>query len=207
MTEKKPFREGSMQKRVSILKAARDLFLMDGYLRSSVDSVAARAGVSKRTVYDYYGDKRGLLLAVLQDTGQSLMVSIRGAIEQNLTDADDLELALMGFATQIANDAFLSSDYAVLRRLFMAEADRLPELHDLWVANAPEDALAERFAELAEAGLLQAPNSRLAAEHFVALTFLLALNNTVPGSDMAAGRVEQAIIDGVPVFLRAYGPR
>ena len=58
----KALREGSTQKRSAILTAARDLFLADGFDRSSVDAVAARAGVSKRTVYDYFGDKEALLL-------------------------------------------------------------------------------------------------------------------------------------------------
>jgi len=177
---------------------------MEGYDRATVDAIAVCAGVSKRTVYDYFGDKRALLMAVLDETGQSLMASIRAAIAQHLIDIDDLESALIAFARRIATDTFPSSDYAVLRRLFSTEATHLPELRDHWLANAPEDALAERFAALTEAGHLNAPNPRLAADHFVALTFLLALNNTVLGSETAAARVEQAITDGVPAFLRAY---
>ena len=95
----------------------------------------------------------------------------------------------------------------MLRRLFTAEVTRLPELSSYWLANAPEDAIAERFAALSAAGQLDAPNPRLAAEHFIALTFLLALNNTVPGSERATAHVEQAINDGVPAFLRAYTPQ
>ncbi|WP_081745997.1 TetR/AcrR family transcriptional regulator [Paenibacillus sp. FSL H7-689] len=55
-TENKKIRKGSSDKRAKIIAAARDLFLSDGFDRSSADAVATKAGVSKRTVYDYYGD-------------------------------------------------------------------------------------------------------------------------------------------------------
>lgn len=48
----------------AILQAARELFVSDAVERTTLDAVALRAKVSKRTVYDYYGDKRNLVLAV-----------------------------------------------------------------------------------------------------------------------------------------------
>lgn len=202
-------RAGSSQKRASIIAAARDLFLRTGYERCSLDGVAAQAKVSKRTVYDYYGDKHHLLLAVLDDAGQSLLAAVRSAIEQELRDVADvaeLEAALVGFARRVATDTFSSSDYAVVQRLIAAEGARLPGSVRGWLTSAPEDALAERFAALTRDGLLDAPNPRLAADHFVALTFLLALDNVIPGAAVDEARVEQAIRDGVPAFLRAYAP-
>ena len=44
------------------------LFARDGYERTSVDAIAAEAGVSKRTVYSHYGDKENLFLLVLRET-------------------------------------------------------------------------------------------------------------------------------------------
>ena len=41
------------------------LFLRDGYARTSVDAIAAEAGVSKRTIYNHYGDKESLFLSVV----------------------------------------------------------------------------------------------------------------------------------------------
>ena len=48
--------------------AALVLFARDGYERTSVDAIAAEAGVSKRTVYSHYGDKENLFLLVLRET-------------------------------------------------------------------------------------------------------------------------------------------
>lgn len=53
-----------MQRR--IVDAAYESFWRLGYRRASVDSIAERAGVTKRTVYAYFRSKDDLLAAVLQ---------------------------------------------------------------------------------------------------------------------------------------------
>lgn len=200
----KALREGSAQKRSAILVAARELFLADGFDRSSVDAVSARAGVSKRTVYDYFGDKEALLLAVVESTGESLIVALRRATEDTLTDVADLQGALVSFSMRIATETLGSVDYLALMRLVTMESVHLPRLRDHWMTNAPEEAIAERLAEFARAGLIDAPNPRLAADHFVALTFLLALNKL--GSAIATddAHVRVIFVEGVRAFLRAY---
>ncbi len=50
----------------SILTAATREFSTHGFGGGRVDRIAARAGVNKRMIYHYYGDKRGLYLAVLE---------------------------------------------------------------------------------------------------------------------------------------------
>jgi TetR/AcrR family transcriptional regulator, mexJK operon transcriptional repressor len=34
------------------------LFLRDGFARTSVDAIVEEAGVSKRTIYNHFGDRR-----------------------------------------------------------------------------------------------------------------------------------------------------
>ncbi|WP_433927469.1 TetR/AcrR family transcriptional regulator [Sorangium cellulosum] len=203
----KALREGSAQKRSAILVAARELFLSDGFDRTSVDAIAARAGVSKRTVYDYFGDKEALLLAVVESTGESLIVALRRALEDTLTDVKDLESALVTFSMRITTEALGSVDYLALTRLVARESVHLPRLRDHLLANAPEEAIAERLAEFARAGLIDAPNPRLAADHLVALTFLLALNTL--GSEIVTeeARLRGIFVEGVRAFLRAYATR
>src|SRR6478609_7645918 len=86
MPTTKTLREGSTHKRAAILSAARDLFLAHGFDRSSVDAVAARAEVSKRTVYDYFGDKHTLLRAVVDSVGQSLVTTVRRTLDDTLPE-------------------------------------------------------------------------------------------------------------------------
>jgi len=194
------------------MAAARELFVQDGVDRTSMDAVAARAGVSKRTVYDYYGDKRGLLLGVVLDAGESLVASLRTALDTHLSDTaeiDDtaaLERAFTGFAIEIGSSMFGSSDYATTVKLISENHSLLPELEQHPLNSAPEEALAERIAHFAGTGLLDVEDPRLASDHFNALTTLLAWNNWIPG-EPARGDVQKVMTSGVHAFMRAYGAR
>jgi TetR/AcrR family transcriptional repressor of mexJK operon len=207
MPTEKTLRAGSAHKRAAILSSARELFLTEGFDRSSVDAVAARAGVSKRTVYDYFGDKQTLLHAVFDTVGQSLLATVRHTIEDTLdglTDAAELEPVLVEFSMRIATDMLDSAEYTTLQRFVRTASGHLPEIEDRALTDAPEEALGERFAALGEAGLLDVPDPRLAADHFIALTFGVALSRL--GSANAANdpRVRTLIVEGVRTFLRAY---
>jgi TetR/AcrR family transcriptional repressor of mexJK operon len=206
-TEEKILREGSARKRADILTAARALFLEDGFDRTSVDAVSARAGVSKRTVYDYFGDKQNLLASVVKEAGLILLDSIRDAVDENLRDVTDIEKALTDFALRISTLTIGSVDYLDLMKLLSSELKNLPDGPvDQWLNDAPEQAVAERFAEFSRLGLLDAPDPRLAADHFIALT----LGMTVGGFAswrLGEAAAHKAILDGIQVFLRAYAPR
>lgn len=205
-------REGSAFKRDAILEAARDLFVSDGIERTSVDAVALRAKVSKRTVYDYYGDKRNLVLAVIEHVGRALLDSIEAAIRAHLSDdaaiADigTLEHALVSFANEVSSSTIESSDYSAFMNLVATDRSQLPELADHPFSDAPEDAIAERLAHFGKTGLLTVPVPRTAADHFIALSFGL-VHNTQGALGATTTNVQQTIIDGVQAFLRAYAPR
>ncbi len=206
MAAEKTLREGSAVKRAAILDAARELFENEGYDRSSVDAVAAKAGVSKRTVYDYFGDKQALLLAVFEESGRLLMERITAAIEAELTDPADLEKALVAFAETVTTTTLDSPDYVSMRRLGEQVAS-LPDFSDpLTVDDAPEEAVAARLAEFGARGLLDVPDPRLAADHFIALTFVSAFE-LHQGSASLTERTRRRIVEGVRAFLRAYVPR
>ncbi|MET9851032.1 TetR/AcrR family transcriptional regulator [Streptomyces ossamyceticus] len=210
MPTTKTLREGSTPKRAAILTAARELFLSDGFDRSSVDAVAARAGVSKRTVYDYFGDKRTLLQAVVDAVGQSLITTIRSTLDETLTDLTgdaDLEDALVAFSMRIATDMLGSAEYATLQRLVRAESGHLPRPGYNSMADTPDEALAERFAAFGTTGLLDVPDPRLAAAQFIALTFGVALDRLGSANAAQDDRVRPLLVEGVRTFLRAYRPR
>ena len=210
MPTTKTLREGSTQKRAAILTAARELFLSDGFDRTSVDAVAARAGVSKRTVYDYFGDKQTLLQAVVDGVGQSLITTIGRILDDTLaepTEAIDLVDVLLPFAMRIATDMLGSAEYATLQRLVRTQFGHLPNGGENSMADAPDEALAERFAAFAAAGLLDIPDARLAADQFVALTFGVALNRFGSANATEDTRVRPLVVEGVRTFLRAYQAR
>ncbi|WP_067497461.1 TetR/AcrR family transcriptional regulator [Actinoplanes sp. TFC3] len=201
MPTTKTLRTGSAQKRDAILDAARRLFIGDGFDRTSVDAVAAGAGVSKRTVYDYFGDKVTLLAAVVESAGKTLVATIDRTLTETLggvTEAERLEDALVAFAEQIATQTLGSAEYATLLRL----AHGLISLEGEILADEPEEAVAQRLAELADAGLLTAPDPRLAADHLIALTFSVVGNRY--HSDVTPEKARPLLVAGVQAFLRAY---
>ena len=50
--------------RRAVLSAARELFIAQGYGATTLDQIAARAGVSKPTVFSAVGNKQTVLSAV-----------------------------------------------------------------------------------------------------------------------------------------------
>lgn len=205
--ESKVLRQGSAHKRAAILAAARELFLSDGFDRTSVDAIAASAEVSKRTVYDYFGDKQTLLIAVVTSAGESLVASIRAAIDELVVGSTDLERSLIAFSTRIATSTLGSADYVALTRLVSMESAHMPELVQTMGVIEPEDMLAAQFAEFEREGLLSVPNPRIAADHFVALAFTSVFNNVKLSLQPEPEHMNLMIGEGVRAFLRAYAPR
>lgn len=204
--ETKPLRAGSAAKRSAILVAARALFVSEGFERTSVDAVAASAGVSKRTIYDYFGDKDTLLLRVIETSAAGLLSSVRDAAAEILGPVVEspatLEASLIGFVERISDTAMGSDDYSSLRRLVMTESAHLPVLRDHWDTREPESILAEHFTAFAGAGLLSVAKPMTAADHFGTLTFRLLQDE----ADASKARRHEIVVDGVQAFLRAYAP-
>ena len=65
-TEDHPKAAVMSRKRTEILTAALDAFLEEGYAGSSVNRIAARAGVSITTLYRHFQSKDDLFVAVMQ---------------------------------------------------------------------------------------------------------------------------------------------
>ncbi|WP_412515324.1 TetR/AcrR family transcriptional regulator [Actinomadura madurae] len=197
-------RRRSEAKRAAILDAAEDRFLADGYERASMDVIAARAGVSKRTVYDHFGEKSAVYLRVVERVHASLVRTVGAAIEEELRPGRGLREGLSAFARRIVTGTFPSSDYVTFRRLASERA--APRLA-LSTGDRPERMLAARFAELAAGGGLRADEPELAARHFTALTVELALHALDAGAETGADETEilRLVDRGVDAFLRAYG--
>lgn len=62
-----------------ILAAALEEFAAAGYGRASIAAVAARAGISKPLIYQYFGSKDGLYLTCLTQVGSELVDRLESA--------------------------------------------------------------------------------------------------------------------------------
>ncbi|HSJ36164.1 MAG TPA: helix-turn-helix domain-containing protein [Acidimicrobiia bacterium] len=57
----------AQQARQLIIGAATDCFLENGYVGTTMDDIAERAAVARRTIYNQFGSKAALLVAAIND--------------------------------------------------------------------------------------------------------------------------------------------
>jgi TetR/AcrR family transcriptional regulator, mexJK operon transcriptional repressor len=198
---------GWQRKHNAIAAAALLLFARDGYERTSVDAIAAEAGVSKRTVYSHYGDKENLFLLVLSETYDAMRERVRHIVDRNLGDVHDVREALTACIREIVRTITRAPERATLVRLVISEAPHFPAILDLWHNRGIVPIIAEPLAKLAASGLLDADDPALAAEHLSALTFGQINNKSMMGTvKLTDSEADRIITSGIAVFMRAYGP-
>lgn len=119
--------------RAAILRAATTEITAKGLTGARVDAIAERAGVNKRMLYHYFGDKDGLYLAVLEDT----YAGIRNAeIGLNLTALDPIagmrKLVLFTWDYFIAHPEFLSllATENMNRARYLKKSKEIRKLHN-----------------------------------------------------------------------------
>lgn len=199
-----PGRPKDLHKREAILQAACTLFLDQGYAGTSMDAVAAAAGVSKLTVYSHFGDKDGLFHAAVRHTCSALLPDALFAPDRQAPLAAQLHQIGLAFY------ALVNSPEGLATQRVMLDPATDPHLRQLVWEAGPQRMAAALEAVLrhhAAAGTLQLEDPALAARHF----FCLVRGEPaapgpavpVPGSGAATRHVAAA----VDFFLRACAPR
>lgn len=193
------------RKRCQILEGARETFLELGFERASVDAIAARAGVSKATVYNHFADKAALFLAAFSEGADNMREALQSALVER--PEDDIEHALQR-AGESLTSVFVSPIALALHRS-AAEAMNLPEIRKMFYergACLTIDTVATYLARQAEKGILSIDDARTAAVHFVMLChgdLVMKVRLGVippPTPEQIAATVRSA----VTMFLRAY---
>lgn len=175
-----------------------------GYDDTSVEDVAARAGIAKRTIYNIYRDKESLFRATV-----SLAIDVAERfIRENLVDVGALpETELVDVAVGLAR-AVLLGRVVPLRRLVAGEASRFPELAADYRDRAPKAvmrSLAAGFTALATRSELAIDDPVLAAEHFAFLALGAEVDRRMFGDDRTPpDEVDAHAAAGARAFLRAY---
>ena len=204
-------RRRSAAKRLAILQAARALFLRDGYVRTTMDAIAAEARVSKRTLYSHFADKDQLFRAVVEESTAEATRQLIALADQYLGGTGDLEQRLSAFGR-----AWLSTDadwreHQSLVLLIVSEARHFPAIAQTWRELGPQAvhrALAAHLARFAEGGLLEIEDADEAARHFTALvTNPASLRSLFGAIPLEQAEVDALVASGVRAFLRLYGKR
>lgn len=191
-------------KRNAVVEAATRAFLTQGYEASSMDGIAAEAGVSKRTVYNHFPDgKRDLFGAVVG----RLYTGLHSAGEERLPVEQPPETALPAFLRALLVH-MRRPELRGLLRLVIAEHPRFPELAQDYqkMGKSPAIGRLERYiAAQHERGRMTAPDAAAVASRLLGgikevLFWPSMLGLPVPADD------EAVIADAVAALLRAHGP-
>lgn len=203
-----PTESRSARKRRAILEAGTALFLRHGYRGTSMDEIAAIAGVSKQTVYKHFADKESLFSEIVTSTVEEVAEPVHDEVLK-LRDSGDLEADLRRLARQLLRRV-MQPRILQLRRLVIGEAGRFPELGRTFYEQGPGrtiGALATAFERLADRGALRPGDPLLAAAHFNWLVMSIPLNRAMLLGDdepPAAAELNRYADAGVRAFLAAY---
>lgn len=200
----------SQRKRRQVLDAATEHFLANGYERTSMDSVARTAGVSKQTVYQHFDTKSALMAHVVTSIIEAAGVEADAPIA-DLAETDDLDRDLRVYARAQLR-AVIQPAPMQLRRLIVAEAQTFPELARLFYDLGPQsavDQLAVVLARLHQRGNIAAPNAERAAADLNWLVLSDAINRAMfLGTDepLTEHHVRAHADHACETFLAAYRP-
>lgn len=194
--------------RAAVAAAARGLFLRHGYGGTTMEEIAAEAGVTKRTLYNNYADKRALFLEIVARVtayADDFVTALRGELDR--IDSANLHRALDELGCRLAR-GIVRDEVVAIRRLLIGEARDFPDLAADYFGRAPArviDAMASGFRRLHRKRLLNVPDARRAAAQFAYLVAgeLLdraVMTGTVPPDREIAG----AAREGVTTFLARY---
>jgi len=194
-------RTQSERKRCAIIAAAVAEFTEQGFDSARMDAVAARAQVSKRTLYRHFPGKAELFRAIVE--GMIADLNEIGAVAYDPAASFAPQLAALGWRE---GALFCDPCRMASVRLILSEAKRDPALAAELDARISHAAAFRRFfAAAAEAGAIDAPDTDQAADQFLALlkarAFWPAIHAGRWPSREEVGRVVDA---AVRLILAAY---
>ena len=193
-----------------MLDAARTLFLRQGYAGTTMEEIAALAGLTKRTVYNNYADKEALFTQIFVDVIAYAEEFARGLREEFAVGvtAANLRTTLDDLARRLAL-GIMRPEVIALRRLLIGEAREFPALAAEYFDRAPGqvlEALASGFEHLGQEGLMRVADARVAAAQFAYLVVGEPLDRAVlVGTIPPRKHVVTCAREGVQTFLARYG--
>ncbi|MEV7525578.1 TetR/AcrR family transcriptional regulator [Streptomyces sp. NPDC091371] len=202
---------GPAEERRDVVDAARGVFAREGWTHTTVEDVAARAGVAPETVAHYFRDKEQLLLTVLLESAASVAAALTVVAENHLVEVTDLEQDLGALGRAWLTPLTVFPEHFAIVRHISAEIGRLPAgLWEMWQNAGPRQAqreLARRLQRLADLGLLDIAEADHAAGRFIQLVaggvVQRSFHGAVPLSDF---ETDELINHGVADFIRLFSP-
>ncbi|WP_115514578.1 MULTISPECIES: TetR/AcrR family transcriptional regulator [Xanthomonas] len=193
-------------KRGAILAAARALSQQDGFDRTSMDSIARHALVSKATVYAYFASKEVLFRTTLEALAHAprshwdVLLQARGPLDQRLIAVAN---ALLNVASRSAPD---DAAYGLVRPPLVPSQMR----EEMWMLcfERYDRMMRTLLAREVDKAALAIDNLPDASVHFFGLMTGLPANAAAREAASHDRALQQAayVSGAVALFLRAYRP-
>jgi len=190
------------RRRDAMLDAARALFLEHGYDAVSLSDVVGHSGGSLSTLYGLFGNKRGLLKAMMQTQFERDMQELDGIIDRGSSPAETLLDIALGTQGYLA-----APDMIRFMRFVIGESLRSPEFGQKFFENVHlrfVDRYVALFTRWHDEDLLRIPDAGLAARQFISLVLhdlhVRAIYTGGDGAPVSRHEAEQA----VALFLAYY---
>jgi TetR/AcrR family transcriptional regulator, mexJK operon transcriptional repressor len=196
----RPTREQAEQRHVELLDRALEIFLDKGFELTTIDAIAASVGMTKRTVYGLYEDKKALFKASVQRAIERWIVPIETL---RAAETDDLEETLRAIARIRLTNA-ISPAGLRLQRIINTESYRFQEIYSLAFEQGMRptvDYLADLLRRHSKAGTIKVTKPELAATAFLSMVIGGPTRVFVWGGSIEERDLEERIRFCVRLFL------
>lgn len=160
-------RPASQRKIAKILAAARVEFFANGFSAATIEAIAARAQVSKVTIYSRFKDKKNLFGQVVQSEVAHMRENF---VTDNLAEKSLREILLHAALGML--DFLMHEDRVQLERVLAAEMTRDPTIGKMFLENGPlrmAESLKALLRAAIEKGEIQSDDLEASAEMFAGL--------------------------------------
>lgn len=191
-------------KRGQIIEAAVSEFLESGFEGTSMDRVALRAAVSKRTVYNHFESKDALFRAIVDIMAAEVNQALDLAFEPSRPIRDQLVDLAWAEGTLLT-----SPDFMRLARMVLGETMRAPALAAEMNQKFERTAVFREFMEAADrCGALRIPDIARASQQFLGLIKSQAFWPMIhSGAVVSKDEMTRIIETTVDMFLKEYDAR
>uniref|UniRef100_UPI004048AA85 TetR/AcrR family transcriptional regulator n=1 Tax=Lysinibacillus sp. FSL H8-0500 TaxID=2921393 RepID=UPI004048AA85 len=180
-----------------IIEAALQLVSEKGYTAATTKSIAELAGVNEVTLFRHFGNKRGLLKAIIEQF--SYYPLLQQEINQNVTW--ELEQDLLNFSLKHFHFLMSIKDFVMIG---FKESIQFPEISEE-IANIPlliKEELIVYFQEMHRRGKIREVDFEAAALSLIALNFGHFMSRARLGTIVSSIPTEELLQTSVTIFSR-----
>lgn len=189
----------------AVREAAVAVFLESGYAGATMEAIARKAGITKRSLYARYPDKR----AAFADVIPWALSKYESPEEDPAVEGKDLETALLEIG-RVALARALDPENVRLTRIAMNESARFPEFAlstESMMWSGRQRAVVRVLRRGTAEGTVEVEDIELAAEHFLAMVELVPGRMADFGVFRSKQQEERHLRHAVRLFLRGATPR